>query len=419
MKSRRFVILILFVLFIHSGCGKNESVLNTGTTGSRTDTVVTPSATTENSNPDTQITPGATAENSNPGAQITPKFTNDYSQEKPYLYPVKDNDDKWGYINSEGKVIIDFIYDHAGFFADGTAVVSINDRYGLIDLDGKTIIQPQYGYIGSFSEGLAHIVQYDADTIRHGFINKDGTVFYRDYFNNNTGDLHDGLAVFEKDFNFGYVDATGDIAIQPENFMAYDFSEGLAAVANEDDKLGFIDTKGNLVIPFNFEHNFDGTYLYQGFSNGLAAVSIDGKFGYISINGNFAIEPKFDYAGRFNDGIALIVLNGLYGYIDRDGKYTIEPQFAHASSFHNGFAFVRRPEKTDYEETGGYALINKNGDFVTDENLVYEDGGGYTFFSEWNTGFVGNLARVVMIIDNGIKFVYINRSGEVVWELAG
>jgi len=419
MRIRVFPVLMFILLFVQAGCGKTGPGPDTGTTASRTDTVDIPDKTAEKDNHMTGTrtdTEGTTTAGSSEVSQITPEAAFDNKQEKPYLYPVKNNDDKWGYINSKGEVIIDFIYDYAGFFADGIAVVSLNGRYGLIDLDANTIVKPQFDYIGNFSEGLAYIVQYDADTARHGFIDKNGNVLYSDYFNNNTGDFHDGLAVFEKDLNFGYVDKNGNIVIQPEYFMAYDFSEGLAAVANEDDKHGFIDKSGNLVIPFIFEHNIEDTYLYQGFSDGLAAVCMDGKFGYINKNGDFVIEPKFDYAGRFSDGLALVLVDGLFGYIDRNGNYVIEPKFAHASSFQNGFAFARMPGKTDYEKTGGYALINKAGDFITGENLFYEEGGGYTFFLEWSTGFVGELARVVMMDDNSPKFVYINKSGEIVWE---
>ncbi len=422
MKTKIFVIIMLFLLLVQAGCGKTGHESGTDTTGSRADTTDIQGNTAGKDNHVTgsrteiKDSPETTIENSTPVAQTTPEAVHGNTQEKPYLYPVRNNEDKWGYINSEGEVVIDFIYDYAGFFADGTAVISLNGRYGVIDLEGNTVIKPQYDYIGYFSEGLARIVQYDADTARHGFIDKDGNVFYKDYFNNNTGDFHDGLAVFEKDLNFGYVDKNGNIVIQPEYFMAYDFSEGLAAVANEDDKHGFIDKNGNLVIPFKFEHNLEGTYLYQGFSDGLAAVCMDGKFGYINTKGDFVIEPRYDYAERFSDGLALVIADGLYGYIDRSGNYVIEPKFAHASSFQNDFAFARMPGNTDYIETGGYALINKAGDFITGENLFYEQGGGYTFILEWSTGFVGELARVVMMVDNSPKFVYINKNGDIIWE---
>ena len=199
--------------------------------------------------------------------------------------------------------------------------------------------------------------------------------------------------------------------------MAYDFSDGYAAVANENDKHGFIDKTGKLVIPFLFDHNLDGTYLYEGFSEGLAAVCKDGKFGYINQEGSFIIEPIFDYAERFNDDVALVRSGGLYGYIDKRGEYVIIPQFAYASSFKNGYAFVRKPDMEDYEEKGGYALMDKSGVFITDENLVNEDGGGYTFITEWSTGFIEDLARVVMIIDELQRFVYIDKSGKILWQM--
>ncbi|NLY18121.1 MAG: hypothetical protein GX045_04035 [Clostridiaceae bacterium] len=92
-------------------------------------------------------------------------------------------------------------------------------------------------------------------------------------------------------------------------------------------------------------------------------------------------------------------------------KAIIPPIFAYASSFKNGYAFIRKAEIEEYEEIGGYDLMDKNGTFITDDNLVYEDIGGYTFISEWNTGFVNELARVVMIVDGEQQFVYIDKNG--------
>jgi len=198
--------------------------------------------------------------------------------------------------------------------------------------------------------------------------------------------------------------------------LAYDFSEGFATVANNDDKCGFINRFGELVIPFQFDHNPDGTFLYEGFSNGLAAVCINGKFGFINTSGEIVIDAVYDYVERFSDGTALVLVDGLYGYINESGKYIIEPQFAHATSFHNGYAFVRNSSEGS-EQNGGYALMDKKGAFITEENLIYENGGGYTFITEWNTGFVNDLARVVMEGDRNPRFVYINKNGDVVWEM--
>lgn len=114
--------------------------------------------------------------------------------------------------------------------------------------------------------------------------------------------------------------------------------------------------------------------------------------------------------------MALVSVDGLYSYIDRNGNDVVEPLFVFATSFQNGFAFVLTLEKARSEEMGGYALINKNGNIITKEDLVYDNGGGYTFISEWSTGFVGDLARVAIMVDGSIQFAYIDKNGEIVWE---
>ena len=73
----------------------------------------------------------------------------------------------------------------------------------------------------------------------------------------------------------------------------------------------------------------------QRFSNGLAAVRIDGKYGYIDISGNVVIAPRFDQAGNFDQGLAVageIEIGGL-GIIAKSGSYVVEPMFSHAVIF--------------------------------------------------------------------------------------
>ena len=76
---------------------------------------------------------------------------------------------------------------------------------------------------------------------------------------------------------YGYINKGLQLAIPVSFKAARPFSEGLAAVENADGLWGFIDTKGKLVIPYNYS-NSPGR-----FASGLAKVqSRDGKFGYVS-----------------------------------------------------------------------------------------------------------------------------------------
>jgi predicted DNA-binding antitoxin AbrB/MazE fold protein len=80
---------------------------------------------------------------------------------------------KYGYADKTGKVIIEAKYDagvlykenkkvvfSAGSFSEGLAGVNINDKYGFIDKTGKVVIEPKFNSVGDF-EGLASVYDYE------------------------------------------------------------------------------------------------------------------------------------------------------------------------------------------------------------------------------------------------------------------
>ena len=67
------------------------------------------------------------------------------------------------------------------------------------------------------------------------------------------------------------------MVIQSVYDWAWDFSQSLACV-EVNDKWGYIDTKGNIVIPAVYDDAYS-------FSQGLAAVKVNGKWGYIDTKG--------------------------------------------------------------------------------------------------------------------------------------
>ena len=54
---------------------------------------------------------------------------------------------KFGYINENGIVIIDFKFDEARGFRNGLAAVKINGKWGFIDKQGQFVIDPKYDRI--------------------------------------------------------------------------------------------------------------------------------------------------------------------------------------------------------------------------------------------------------------------------------
>lgn len=97
-------------------------------------------------------------------------------------------DEKYGYVNISGEVVMESIFDFAGPFSEGMAVVGQlyeveseygPDRYykyGFIDTKGKLVIDYQYDCASPFSEGFAEVVsvQLEKKLLTISFIDKTG-----------------------------------------------------------------------------------------------------------------------------------------------------------------------------------------------------------------------------------------------------
>ena len=61
--------------------------------------------------------------------------------------------------------------------------------------------------------------------------------------------------------------------------------------------------------------------------------------------GTIVINPQFDKAESFSEGLAAVRIGGKEGFIDKTGHYVINPQFDSANSFSDGLAAVRVGDK--------------------------------------------------------------------------
>jgi hypothetical protein len=69
-----------------------------------------------------------------------------------------------------------------------------------------------------------------------------------------------------------------------------------------------------LVISYQYDHA-------TSFSDGLALVKKDGKFGYIDQQGKLVIGFRFDYAAPFREGAATVKMDGQLRRIDKSGEF--------------------------------------------------------------------------------------------------
>lgn len=265
--------------------------------------------------------------------------------------------DMWGYIDKEGKILINPQFAEATVFIDGIALVrSADNKYGYIGEDGKYIINPTYKSALPFSEGIACVVPENG---KPQFIDEKNNVKFTVNTGEYCGSFNEGLAPVKIEDKWCFIDKEGNIKINAQFDYVRLFSEGFAAVSTTNKEKGetlwgFVNKKGEITINYQFK--------YVGrFNDGLAVVSDGEKYGYIDKSGKYVINPQFEAAGDFKNGMAIISQGSMYGYIDKEGKIIINPQFKNALNFSddNDIALVWSSDgKAGYIDKDGKYLIN-------------------------------------------------------------
>ncbi|MBP3483351.1 MAG: WG repeat-containing protein [Alistipes sp.] len=140
--------------------------------------------------------------------------------------------------------------------------------------------------------------------------------------------------------------------INPRFERAFSYSEGLACV-RLNGKYGFINKVGESVIQYRFDTAWP-------FSEGLALVSVNRKCGFIDRSGASIIEYRFDDAKPFSDGMAAVLNNGKWGFIDRSGQCVIPYGYDQANAFSEGLASVRRGDTWGFIDKNGKWYVSKD-----------------------------------------------------------
>ena len=85
---------------------------------------------------------------------------------------VTNQNDKYAYMDKNGMFITDFIFDFAGDFVNGLALVKVDDKEFFIDTSGNTVIESKFQDVSPFANnGLARA---KGDNGLWGYINTKG-----------------------------------------------------------------------------------------------------------------------------------------------------------------------------------------------------------------------------------------------------
>jgi hypothetical protein len=293
-------------------------------------------------------------------------------------------EDKYGFIDKNGKWVIRPVFDSLSIFCNGYADCYRNNKNGKIDYKGKRIIGYKYDFIGTFENGLALVIIDDSvnyvdlkgkikslynfcdgkdfscglapvqlvEDGKWGYIStagklKSNTIFdYAGEFKDNKAVVEIGEVEYLIDTNFNVIDTIKTVkeirkfplignsndntlgklnrlgdTIMAMTYKSFGYRQGDLFWFNNGIYYGLADTTGKILTDTRYE------YLSYFSDNGLAIAKINGKFGFINKNGSVLIDFKFDDAQGFKYDFAAVKKNGKWGFINKYGEFVIEPKF--------------------------------------------------------------------------------------------
>jgi hypothetical protein len=92
------------------------------------------------------------------------------------IYFQSSDNNKFGFLDKSGKIIIEATYDAASDFSEGLAAIRVGNSYGYIDKTNKKVIEPKFAWAGDFIGSLAQVTFSDG---YNGYIDKTGKTIWK------------------------------------------------------------------------------------------------------------------------------------------------------------------------------------------------------------------------------------------------
>lgn len=194
-----------------------------------------------------------------------------------------------------------------------------------------------------------------------------------------------------------YINLKGEVVLSGYE-KAYAFNEGLACV-QMDGKYGFINTKGEVVIPCTY------SIMPSDVKDGMIRVrgGSGNYYGYINTRGEAVIDYQFYFAGEFENGYAVVCKRegdlNLYGMIDKAGNTIIPFNYKSIGKLSEGLRWLTTKEDKTI-------CVNKSGDTVIELPNEYAYPGR----------FLGGVSEI-WDAETAMKFGLIDKKGNIVLDV--
>ena len=233
------------------------------------------------------------------------------------VYQDKEAVDLWGYIDASGNYLLEPRYKAAYDFAsNGVAVVLDPDG----EAQGRMIaLNKTGGTAFNAYRSIIYIVERANTPVRDGH-----------YMPDTFGIENDGML----EFRYGLLRVRRRMI---------DTANGSVTVKETD---ALVNAGGKIF-------NLPGGYELVAYSDGVALLEKDGRYGYMSCTGRWIVQPKYTYARPFSEGLAVVgYKDSAVCMIDTSGNVVLPMVYNHISDCSDGVVVA-------YSQGHGWSLFNK------------------------------------------------------------
>ena len=349
---------------------------------------------------------------------------------------------KYGYADAKGNVIISEKYDLVRIFSDGKAFVNINDEWQIIDMHGKELytlpaeynecLYDDYNNV-EFNNGKAICVNdnnssfldvliidsnMSTSTLKieinglceYKIINTaefSGIITYSSYIEyDNSGNRNQkvsynlfnlsGEKLWEvtttyDNFRYKTEQCEYNKALAPTRpytiLESINVENGYINIFDENFKWGLMELYSKKIV-LDYNYDYVGTY-----SDNLCNVCSYGKWGYVDLSGNQAIDFNYKYTEKFVNGKAIVIMqDNSFKVINKEGK----------EYFDCGFSFI--PPSYSQCKYHVYTELQNNGIIIV-------------WSHHHKKYYIINIGNSLTIIDDSShpsiisdKYIYMNKS---------
>ena len=318
-----------------------------------------------------------------------------------YLAVKQDNDALWSMIAPDGKMLFENEFKQSISDAvDGLFIVPEDNKKSLYKAAPVPVPLGNHTHLGDVgvpNEGKVVLIDNDGKIVT--ILTNGETIFSlppeiitcHAYFSNGL------LGVCNEKAQWGYVNEKGEQVIPCKYITVTPFSEGHAIVAeyrNDRIKLSIIDREGNVtaVVQNHLYLIPSSTTFYNG---RIPVVNIDNQFGFLTVDGVFE-KCSYKVTGITNvteHGFIFRKADGKYGAMDYEGNILVQPRY-------DDLAFIPGSKNYIAKIKNRYSELDDRGEKIMD----FTD---YKYMSPGTAGFP-------IIASTGNRYELLDAKGKLI-----